>query len=51
MIVIIVIVVIIVTEVDTPSPPITSFPTKSPQVELSGKPPIKFNGHENSHQL
>ena len=35
----------------TPSPPIKSFPTKSPWVKLSGRPPIKFNGHENSHPL
>ena len=33
----------------TPSPPTKSFPTKSPRVELSGRLPIKFNGHENSH--
>ena len=32
----------------TPSPPTKSFPTKSPRVELSGRLPIKFNGHENS---
>ena len=35
----------------TPSPPTKSFPTKSPRVELSGRLPIKFNGHENSHPL
>ena len=35
----------------TPGPPIKSFPTKSPWVKLSGRPPIKFNGHENSHPL
>ena len=35
----------------TPSPPTKSFPTKSPRVELSGRPPIKFDGHENSHPL
>ena len=35
----------------TPSPPTKSFPTKGPRVELSGRPPIKFNGHENSHPL
>ena len=28
-----------------------SFPTKSPRVELSGRLPIKFRGHENSHPL
>ena len=31
---------------DTPSPP-----TKSPRVELSGRLPIKFNRHDNSHPL
>ena len=35
----------------TPGPPTKSFPTKSPRVELSGRPPIRFNGHENSHPL
>ena len=35
----------------TPSPPTKSFPTKSPRVELSGRLPIKFDGHENSHPL
>ena len=35
----------------TPSPPTKSFPTKSPRVKLSGRPPIKFYGHENSHPL
>ena len=35
----------------TPSPPVRSFPTTSPWVKLSGRPPIKFNGHENSHPL
>ena len=35
----------------TPSPPIKSFPTKSPRVELSGRLPMKFDGHENSHPL
>ena len=35
----------------TPSPPTKSFPTKSPRVELSGRLPIRFNGHENSHPL
>ena len=34
---------------DTPSPLIKSVPIKSPWVKLSGRPPIKFNGHENSH--
>ena len=36
---------------NTPSPPTKSFPTKSPRVELSGRLPVKFNGHENSHPL
>ena len=36
---------------DTPSPPTKSFPTKSPRVELSGRPPIRFDGHEHSHPL
>ena len=35
----------------TPSPPTKSFPIKSPWVKLSGRLPIKFNGHENSHPL
>ena len=35
----------------TPSPPIKSFPIKSPWVKLSGRPPIKFYGHDNSHPL
>ena len=35
----------------TPSPLTKSFPTKSPRVELSGRPPIKYDGHENSHPL
>ena len=35
----------------TPSPPTKSFPTKSPRVKLSGRLPMKFNGHENSHPL
>ena len=35
----------------TPSPPTKSFPTKSPWVKLSGRLPIRFNGHENSHPL
>ena len=34
-----------------PSPPTKSFPTKSPRVEVSGRPPIKLYGHENSHPL
>ena len=36
---------------NTHSPPTKSFPTKSPRVELSGRPPIKSYGHENSHSL
>ena len=35
----------------TPSPPTKSSPTKSPLVKLSGRPPIKLYGHENSHPL
>ena len=35
----------------TPSPQTKSFPTKSPWVKLSGRPPIKLYGHENSHPL
>ena len=35
----------------TPSPPTKSFPIKSPWVKLSERPPIKFNGHDNSHPL
>ena len=35
----------------TPSPPTKSFPTKSPRVKLSGRLPIEFNRHENSHPL
>ena len=35
----------------TPSPPTESFPTKSPRVEVSGRPPIELYGHENSHPL
>ena len=35
----------------TPSPPTKSFPTKSPRVELSRRPPIKCYGHEKSHPL
>ena len=35
----------------TPSPPTKSCPTKSPRVKLSGRFPIKFNRHENSHPL
>ena len=34
---------------NTPSPPTKSFPTKIPRVKLSGRPPIKLYGHENSH--
>ena len=34
-----------------PSPPTKSFPTKSPRVELSGRPPVKFYGHRNSPPL
>ena len=34
-----------------PNPPFKSFPIKSPRVELSGRPPIKFYGHENYHPL
>ena len=41
----------IYTYIYTPSPPIKSFPTKSPRVELHRRLPIKFNGHENSHPL
>ena len=33
------------------SPPIKSFPIKSPRVKLSGRPPIKFYGDRNSHPL
>ena len=33
----------------TPSPPTKSFPTTSPRVKLSGRLPIEFDGHENSH--
>ena len=35
----------------TPGPPTKSFPTKSPRVKLSGRPPVRFHGHENSHPL
>ena len=35
----------------TPSPSTKSFPTKSPRVEISGRPPIKSYGHENSNPL
>ena len=35
----------------TPNFPIKSFPIESPRVELSGRPPIKFYGHDNSHPL
>ena len=34
-----------------PSPPTKSFPTKSPRVELSGRPPVKCYGHEKSRPL
>ena len=37
--------------VGRPSPPTKSFPTNSPRVELSGRRPIKFDKHENSHPL
>ena len=33
----------------TPSPPTKSFPTKSPRVELSGRPLIESYAHDNSH--
>ena len=39
------------TNTTTPSPPAKSFPTKSPRVELSGRPPMKLYGHENSNPL
>ena len=35
----------------TPSPPIKSFPIKSPWVKLSGRLPIKFNAYDSSHPL
>ena len=35
----------------TPGPPTKSFPIKSPRVKLSGRLPIRFYGHENSHPL
>ena len=35
----------------TPSPPTKSFPIKSSWVKLSGRLPIRFNGHENSRPL
>ena len=38
-------------ELFTPCPPIKGFPIKSPWVKLSGRLPIKFNGHGNSHPL
>ena len=38
-------------EIATPSPPTKSFPTKSPWVKLSGRPPIRLYGHENPHPL
>ena len=37
--------------IGTPSPPTKTFPIKSPCVKLSGRPPIKVYGHENSHPL
>ena len=33
----------------TPNPPIKSFPIKGPWVKLSGRPPIKVHGHDNSN--
>ena len=44
-------VIIICTVMNTPSPPTKSFPTKSPRVKLSGRPPMKLYGHGNSHPL
>ena len=38
-------------DLTTPSPPIKSCPIESPWVKTSGRPLIKFNGHENSHPL
>ena len=35
----------------TPSQPTKSFPSKSPRVKLSGRPPVKLYGHEKSHPL
>ena len=35
----------------TPSPPIESFPTKSPWVKLSRRLPIEFYGHDSSYPL
>ena len=35
----------------TPSPPTKSFPIESPWGKLSGRLPIRFNGHDNSHPL
>ena len=35
----------------SPSPPIKSFPTKSPRVELSGRPPRQLYGYDSSHPL
>ena len=32
-------------------PPTKSFPTKSPRVKLSWRPPINLYGHGNSHPL
>ena len=37
--------------VHTPSPPIKIFPTKSPRVELSGRPPVQLYGYDISHPL
>ena len=48
---IITIIITIIISFVTPSPPTKSFPTKSPWVKLSGRPPIKFYGHRNSHPL
>ena len=36
---------------NTPSPPIKSFPIKSPCVKLSGRLPIKLYGYDSSHPL
>ena len=48
-IIIIATIIIIIIIIITPSPSIKSFPIKSPWVKLSGRLPIRFNGHENSH--
>ena len=45
----IIIIIITIIFCYSPSPPIKSFPIKSPSVKLSGRPAIKFYGHENSH--